>query len=597
MSDILHISLNSQKSVLCDWAGHYDFPAVLGWRALGRASRIPATSTKPILSVVHDDHDLRRLLQRDLLHRFGEHYEVEAHADGPAALRGLQRHAEDDRRVAAVFVADSAACGGPEFRMDVRDLHPQIRRVLIVGRGAWNTAHPAVEAMRTGQAESYVFVPWAPLERWLYLPVSEVLAEWEASQPSTAEVVQIVGEEWDRRTYELRDMFSRIGIPVAFYPPSSSEGAEILERAESGAERGPVVTFVRSGTVLVDPPYERIATALGFSIEPESYRCDLAIVGGGPAGLAAAVYGASEGLATVLIDERIPGGQAGTSSRIRNYLGFPTGLSGRDLTNRALEQAWFFGSRLVLSKRVTGLAASGDGYLVRLDGVESPIAARTVIVATGVTWRRLEIPSLERLLGAGVYYGAAVSDAPVAGAHVYVVGAGNSAGQAAVHLAASGASVTLVVRRNDLAASMSDYLVRELEETAAIRIRFGTEVVEASGRSRLTGLTLRDNDAGTTEEAPADALYVMIGAVPHTDWLDDVLARDAQGYILTGPDVVAQDEVEWPLERPPLLLETSLPGVFAAGDVRHGSVKRVASAVGAGSIAVQFAHLRLAELD
>jgi thioredoxin reductase (NADPH) len=486
-----------------------------------------------------------------------------------------------------VFVADTAPGGGAELLAKTRDLHPQARRVLILGRGEWRNAHPAVEAMRTGQAESYIFVPWGPRERWLYLPVTELLADWEASQPPAVEVVRIVGEERDRRSRELRDLFSRIGIPFVFSPPAPGQ-------SDANAEL-PVVTF-RSGTVLVDPSYERIAHALGFSTEPEAPQCDLAIVGGGPAGLAAAVYGASEGLATVVVEQDLPGGQAGTSSRIRNYLGFPAGLSGRDLTNRALEQAWFFGARFVLSKRATGLDRSGGGYVVHLDG-GTAIEARTVIVATGVTWRRIEIPALDVLLGAGVFYGAALSDA--AGAEktrAFIVGAGNSAGQAAVHLAAAGAAVTLVVRGGDLATSMSDYLVRELEETPTVEIRLHTEVVDAQGRGHLSGLTLRNNTNGTTEDVQADALYVMIGAHPHTDWLDGTLARDEQGYLLTGSDVMAQNVFEWPLERPPMLLETSLPGVFAVGDVRSGSVKRVASAVGAGSIAVQFAHVRLAEL-
>ena len=268
---------------------------------------------------------------------------------------------------------------------------------------------------------------------------TELLADWEASQRPPSEVVQIVGEERERRSHELRDMFARIGIPFGFYTPTSPEAAAILERAQPASPRLPVVAF-RSGTVLPDPPYQRILEALGFSTEPEASRCDLAIIGGGPAGLAAAVYGASEGLATVLIDHGLPGGQAGTSSRIRNYLGFPTGLSGRDLTNRALEQAWFFGARFVLSRRATALAPAGDGYRIELQDAKG-IEARAVVVSTGVTWRRLEVASLDELLGAGVFYGAALSDAAVVeGARVFVVGAGNSAGQAAVHLAAAGAT-------------------------------------------------------------------------------------------------------------------------------------------------------------
>ena len=497
--------------------------------------------------------------------------------------------------MAAVFVADTAACGGSEFRAEVRDAHPQAQRVLIVGRGEWNKAHPAVDAMRTGQAEAYVFVPWVLPERWLYLPVSELLADWEASQRANVEAIQVVGEERDPRAHEVRDVFARAGIPFGFYPPTAPEAAEIIERS---GRRGrlPMVAF-RTGTVLADPSWEQLAQALGFSTDPETPGCDLAIVGAGPAGLAAAVYGASEGLATVVVDSTFPGGQAGTSSRIRNYLGFPTGLSGRDLANRALEQAWFFGARIVLSKRAVTIAPSRDGYRIVLEG-GAAIETRTAIISTGVTWRRLDVPSLEALLGAGVFYGAAVSDAvAVAGARVFIVGAGNSAGQAAVYLAAAGAAVTLVVRGTSLGASMSDYLVEELERTPAIEVRLNTEVVDAAGRTHLTSLTLRNSVEGSNEAVPADLLYVMIGADAHTDWLEGVIARDDSGHVLTGADVQHEHPARWPLERPPMLLETSLPGVFAAGDVRHGSIKRVASAVGEGSIAVRLAHLRLAEVS
>jgi len=534
------------------------------------------------------------LLERDLRERFGGHYDIEAHPDAPAALAAAGRQAEAGRALAAVFVADSAACGGAEFRTTLREAHPLVRRVLIVGRGEWRTAHPAVDAMRTGQAESYVFVPWHPRERWLYLPVSEVLADWEASRPAP-DVVQIVGEEWEPRAQRLRDVFSLIGIPFGFYGPASAEAESIRERAPEAADGLPLVAF-RTGTVLVDPSDERISEALGFSTTPETSHCELAIVGAGPAGLAAAVYGASEGLATLVIDPGFPGGQAGTSSRIRNYLGFPTGLSGRDLANRALEQAWFFGARFVLARRVTALTPAGEGYRLELDD-GTAVDARIVVVATGVSWRRLAVPGLDDLLGAGVFYGAALSDpVAVAGARVFIVGAGNSAGQAAAHLAASGASVTLIVRGSSLRASMSDYLVRELEGIPSVAVRLRTEVVGVSGKTRLTSVKLRSNVDGAAEESPVDALCVMIGADPHTEWLHGVLSCDRDGYLLTGPDVLAHGAPSWPLDRPPWLLETSLPGVFAAGDVRHGSVKRVGSAVGEGSIAVQLAHLRLAEL-
>jgi len=549
----------------------------------------------PVLCVVHDADDVRELLVRDLGERFGAHYELESHDDAGSALAALRRHAAEGRAVAAVFSADTDTCSGERFWSEAHDLHPAARRVLLVGRGEWNKAHPAVAAMRAGQADSYVFVPWGPRERWLYLPVTETLADWEASVRPLAEVVQIVGEEWEPRAHALRDLFARLGLPMGFYAPDSEHGRELLARAAVDRRRLPVLVF-RTGSVYVDPSFEEIATALGFSTEPETDRCDVAIVGAGPAGLAAAVYAASEGLATTVVDEELPGGEAGTSSRIRNYLGFPTGLSGRDLTNRALEQAWFFGARLVLSKRVRAIVPAGDGYAIELAGA-APIAAKTAIVASGVAWRRLDVPELEPLQGAGVFYGAAAADASAAeGLRVFIVGAGNSAGQGAVHLARAAAEVTLLVRGDHLAASMSDYLVRQLDELPNVRIRLRTEVVGASGSTRLTGLTLRDDGRGTTEEVAADALYVMIGAEPRTEWLAGTLARDEQGYVLTGDEVLAQTAHPWPLERPPMLLETSLPGVFAAGDVRRSSVKRVASAVGDGSIAVRFAHLRLAEL-
>ena len=550
----------------------------------------------PLLCVVHDDDRVRELLVDALAERFGAHYAVESYASGDAASAALERHAAASRRVAAVFSADTPACGGDGFRAHVRELHAAARRVLLVGRGEWSKAHPGVGAMRAGHAEAYIFLPWALRERWLYLPVSETLAEWEATQRPEEEVVQVIGDEREPRSHALREVFARLGIPFGFRPAGSVGARRILGEAgvDSGGE--PVLVF-SSGTALVNPSAARVAAQLGFATEPETDQCELAIIGAGPAGLAAAVYGASEGLSTVVIDPLVPGGQAGTSSRIRNYLGFPTGLSGRDLTNRALEQAWFFGARFVLSNHATRIVPEGAHHRIEL-GDARPLIARTVIVATGVTWRRLGVPSLEAFQGAGVFYGAAISDDIASEeARIFIVGAGNSAGQAAAHLARSGAEVTLVVRGQHLGASMSDYLVAQLEQTPNIRIRLTTEVVDGAGTDRLTSLTLRDNGGRRVENVPADALYVMIGARPHTEWLAETVARDAEGYILTGEDVIGHDGAHpWPLERPPMLQETSLPGVFAAGDVRYGSVKRVASAVGAGSIAVQLAHRRLAEL-
>lgn len=546
------------------------------------------------MHIVHADADVRAALLDELTGRFGSTYAIVAHADGDAAAAALRAAATAGLRVAVVFTDESPAGGSAALLALVHELHPRARRVLLVGRGEWSQEHPAVAAMRTGQADSYIFVPWGPPERWLHLPVTEFLADWEALEPPPFLAARIVGEEFEARTHRLRDVLSRAGIPTGFVPAGSEEGRRML--AEHGLDGGalPVLVF-RSGTALADPSLERLSQALGFATAPQAGACDLVVVGAGPAGLAAAVYAASEGLTTAVIEQTVFGGQAGTSSRIRNYLGFPNGVSGRDLANRALEQAWFFGARFVLSRPATALEAAGDGHRVQLEG-GAAIEARAVVVATGVTWHRLDAPSLDEFLGAGVYYGAAAFDTSAAGADVVVVGGGNSAGQAAVHLARSAASVTLVVRGERLSASMSDYLVRELGETPNVRVLLATEVVAGGGRGRLERVTLRDKRHGTTTEVRADALYVMIGARPQTAWLEGAVARDPQGFVLTGRDIVGEPGSGWPLERPPMLMETSRPGVFAAGDVRHGSVRRVASAVGGGSIAVQLVHLRLAEL-
>jgi thioredoxin reductase (NADPH) len=546
----------------------------------------------PSLHLLHGDGGVRAHLERDLHRRYGADYEVCAHAADEQVRAALRRDADQARPVAIVFSDESPAGGSADLFAAVHELHPAARRVLLIGRGEWSKEHPAVAAMRTGQVDSYIFVPWGLPERWLYLPVSEILADWETTQPTPFEAARIVGDEYEAHAHGLRDLFSRIGVPFRFVDVATDEGRAL--RAELGGDGMalPLLAY-RSGTVLSDPSMARVAQSLGFATEAEPGPCDVAIVGAGPAGLAAAVYAASEGLRTTVIESSVPGGQAGTSSRIRNYLGFPNGVSGRDLGSRALEQAWFFGARFVLARPAVALDAGGNEHVVRLEG-GGEVRARTVVIATGVTWHTLELPSLADLIGAGVYYGAAAFGASAAGAAAFVVGGGNSAGQAAVHLARSGASVTLVVRGDRLGASMSDYLVRELAETPSIEIRLATEVVAAAGSGRLERITLRDRTDGTAEEVAADALYVMIGARPQTGWLERAVERDPQGYILTGRDL---DPASWPLERPPTLMETSVPGVFAAGDVRHASIRRVASAVGGGSIAVQLVHLRLAELE
>jgi len=450
--------------------------------------------------------------------------------------------------------------------------------------------------MSLGQIDYYLYNPWRPLERILYLAVSEFLAAWEKSREPTAVAFRIVGAELSRRSHELRDVLTRSGVPYWFFDQNSSEGRALLSDIGLDGSRLPVVVHF-DGTHLIEPSYPDIVAKLGLPTRPHVTTCDVAIIGAGPAGLAAAVYAASEGLSTLVLEPAVPGGQAGTSSLIRNYLGFPRGLSGDDLTNRALEQAWLFGSHLVVSQSATRLTARGSARVVQTsDGSE--VTAHTIILATGVTWRRLGLPTLEALVGAGVFYGAAASEArAMSDQNVFVVGGGNSAGQAAIHLAKYAARVTMVVRGEDLASSMSDYLVTEISKTPNIDVRLRTEVVGGGGHTHLENLVLRNRDSDASEVTPAAALFLMIGAEPRTEWLGDNIRRDDHGFILTGRDLYETQAVPGgqAIERPPLLLETSLPGVFAAGDVRHGSTKRVASAVGEGAVAIQLVHEYLRE--
>jgi thioredoxin reductase (NADPH) len=578
------------------------------------ASRGEVLVGKPVFFAVVEDDVVRAELAAELRHRFGADYEVVAERAAEPAMAALERLAAGPNPVALLIAGQSlprtgrgpsppGTCRGPsppgtggvEFLVRAHELHPGAKRALLIGRGEWarGSAHPAVRAMTLGQIDSYLFHPWASPERWLYLPVSELLADWVTSRPPAYEAIRIVGSQWEARSHQLRDILSRAAIPYGLYPPDSDEGRRLLDEAGEDGTRLPVLAF-HTGGVLVDPSHAELAEALGFRTRPEVAvePYDVVIAGGGPAGLAAAVYGASEGLRTLLLEPRIPGGQAGTSSLIRNYLGFPRGLTGDDLTNRAMEQAWLFGTEMVLAQSATGLRVSGRDRLVRVsDGAE--VAARAVIVATGVSWRRLGVPSLEALHGAGVFYGASAAEAKAMdGQEVFVVGAGNSAGQAVINLATHASDVTVVVRGEDLASSMSDYLVRQVESLPNVKVRLRSEVVDGRGRGRLEALTLRDNAAGTVEEVPAAALFVMIGAEPHTAWLGNLVACDRHGYVMTGLDLLqaGKPPANWPLERPPMLLETAVPGVFAAGDVRHRSVKRVAAAVGSGAIALQLVH-------
>jgi thioredoxin reductase (NADPH) len=544
---------------------------------------------QPILFLVNDQGPVLEALTDDLVRRFGVQFGILGEASPAAALVSLTRLVDESAEIALVVAAQRMGeMPGVDVLARAHELHPTAKRVLLIGRRDWTATNPAVRAMALGQIDTYLFEPWLPVERWLYLPISQVLADWVSSQVPSFEGIRVVGPQWGARAHELRDLLTRMGIPHGWYLADSETGRRLLNDAGEDGSRLPVVVF-HSGRVFVDPSNAELAAALGFGTRPAAATYDLAIVGAGPAGLAAAVYAASEGLGTLVVERQVVGGQAGTSALIRNYLGFPRGISGNDLANRALEQAWLFGAHLVLTQHVTGLHVGGRGRLVRLSDGDT-IRARTVIIATGVSWRRLGVDSLDALVGEGVFYGAAGAEAQaMEGQDVFVVGAGNSAGQAAVHLAKWAASVTVLVRGNALGQSMSDYLLQQIEAAPNITVRLHTEVVDGHGGRRLEGLVLRDRHSGTSEQVPAAALFVMIGAEPRTAWLTDAVERDSRGYILTGHDLLRDGKPPpgWTLQRPPLLLETSTPGVFAAGDVRHRSIKRVASAVGEGAVAVQ----------
>ncbi|MCK6211710.1 FAD-dependent oxidoreductase [Georgenia sp. EYE_87] len=552
----------------------------------------PSPAGAPLMVVVDADEAARRRTTEALAHRFGADYRVLAEGGPAEALALLEVLAERGEPVALV-VADLHLPGGAlELLGRAHALHREAGRALLFAMDQHHTRIPFSEletlqrATALGLIDLSVAKGWVSPEEWFYPQVQEWLSRWTKGNRPHFAVYRVVGERWTPATHRLLDMLTRNGVPFDFFPADSDEGRRIV--AEHRPVRLPCAVHA-GGHVLVDPSPAELAASHGIETRPGADVYDLAILGAGPAGLAAAVYGASEGLRTVLVEPEAVGGQAGTSSMIRNYLGFPRGIGGGELAHRAWEQAILFGAELVFGHRATGLEVRARERLVRLDD-GTLLRARAVVVATGVTYRRLGVPALERLVGAGVYYGAAGVEAPaVAGAEVYVVGGANSAGQAAVHLARFASRVTILVRGDSLEAGMSDYLVRQIAATPAIDVRLRTRVRDGGGDERLERLVLEDAD-GDIHEVAASALFVLIGAEPRTGWLAEVVALDEAGYVLTGRDLP-----EGGPGRAALPYETSLPGVLAAGDVRHGSVKRVAGAAGDGAVAVGSVHRYLAE--
>jgi thioredoxin reductase (NADPH) len=548
----------------------------------------------PVLVAVDEDPDSLRDVERQLLDRYARSYRVVCAASPRDALATLERLAAAGDEVALVLAGQRlTGMAASELLGKVRRLHAHAQRGLMIEWGSLGdgaTGQLIFDAMAHGQIDYYVVRPSRSPDELFHQAISTFLLEWAHARRVSPHTVHVVGASWSGRAYELREVLGRCAIPHAFSLADSAEGRKLVSDAGPGAPL-PLVVFP-NGTVLADPSNVDLAAAAGASVDPQRRDFDLVIVGAGPAGLSAAVYGASEGLRTLVVDEGGIGGQATSSSLIRNYLGFPRGVSGRLLAERAYEQAWVFGTEFAFMQTATGVRREGDRLLVSLSD-SGEVSARAVVLATGATYRRLGVAGLEAVNGAGVFYGGPASEAPaMAGQDVYVLGGANSAGQAALHLAEYARRVTLVVRGPSLGTGMSHYLARQVHATPNVEVRLGTEVVGGGGDGSLEHLVLRPRAGGASESVRADGLFVMIGARPHTDWLPPDLNRDDGGFVRTGADL--RHDAGWPLQRSPLALETSVPGVFAAGDVRHGSVNRVASAVGEGSNAVQLVQRLLA---
>ena len=561
-----------------------------------------AAGTQAAIVIVGREPGAREILHRELSKRYGADYQI-AVFDRPAELEPRMR----DLRAAGLPVALVVGEVGPqdpdgiEVLAAVRAIDPTALRVAAVGWGDWQSVRSVSGAVTLGTVNHWVNRPVQTPAEEFHRSITEFLREWASQRGGGFEAVRVIGERWSARSQELRDLFSRHRVPAGFYDATSARARQMLHELGLESPELPVVVlqFAAERPVLVNPSNREIADAFGLMRPiPAGEVFDVVVAGGGPAGLAAAVGASSEGLSTVVVEDEAVGGQAGTSSMIRNYPGFSQGISGATLAQEMRRQAWAFGTTFLYMRQAQSLSAKNGHYRLALsDG--SVLAARTVIIATGVAYRRLGIPALEDLQGRGVFYGAAASEAPaMRGRNVFVAGGANSAGQAALHLAKWAKKVTILVRAPSLAARMSDYLIRQIGTAPNIEVGYHVQVAGGTGTGtgggHLQSLVLEDTASGAQRTVPADALFVLIGAQPRTQWLGEAVARDRWGFIPTGPDLPAGTHVRWPTGRPPLPLETSLPGVFAAGDVRHGSVKRVASAVGEGAATIPLLHRYLA---
>jgi thioredoxin reductase (NADPH) len=545
---------------------------------------------KSVILAVDDEPAVLSAVARDLRREYGKQYRVMRADSGTTALESVRQLKLRNEPV-ALFLVDQrmSRMSGVEFLEAAIELFPDAKRVLLT---AYADTEAAIRAINEVGLDYYLMKPWDPPEEHLYPVLTDLLDDWQAWFHPSFEGIRVVGHRWSAQSHQVKDFLARNLVPYQWLDIEIDEEARHLqELSDFDGSQLPLV-FFPEGPPLAQPTNIQIAEKLGLRMRPGLAFYDLVIVGAGPAGLAAAVYGASEGLSTLLIESEAPGGQAGTSSRIENYLGFPIGLSGGDLTRRAVAQVSRFGAEILTPLEATGIRTQDSYRFVALtDGSE--ISCHALLIATGASYRKLDLRGVERLTGAGVYYGAAITEALACrDKDVFVVGGGNSAGQAAMYLSKYASSVTILVRGESLATSMSQYLIAQIEAQEKIALWIHSSVVEAKGSTSLDAITIADVVTGDVRTVPAYALFIFIGAMPHTDWVADVLKRDSQGFILTGPDLLRDGRGPrgWNLYRDPFLLETSVPGVFAAGDVRQRSVKRVASAVGEGSMAVQFVH-------
>jgi thioredoxin reductase (NADPH) len=569
----------------------------------GGSRRTSLSGARPLLLAVDVDPGRLDRTEGELQRGFGADFRVRGELTAPEALAVLQRAHDLGQRVAVVLVDHAVAADERAQIFDqARTLHPDARRALLIEWGAWaarETARAILTAMAVGDINYYVLKPWMSPDELFHRTVAEFVQEWSRFEAANPREVVVIADRHSARGHAIRSLLTRNGIPSAFRERGSESADDVL-REIGEADPGPGVLVwmpAIGGTVLHDPSDVEVAEAWGVhtTLDADHRDFDVLVVGAGPAGLAAAVYASSEGLRTLVVERESIGGQAGSSSLIRNYLGFSRGISGSELAQRGYQQAWVFGAHFVLMREVTRLKEQGNDFLAEIKDV-GEVTARTVVLATGVSYRRLGVPDLEALSGAGVYYGASVSEAHgLTDLDAVVVGGGNSAGQAVLHLARYCRQVTLVVRGPDLTAGMSSYLIDAIEAAPNIAVRPSSEVVGGHGDIRLEAVTVRDRTTGAEESLPADGLFVMIGAEPRTDWLPEPVGRDRYGFVLAGSDAAA-DRL-WPLSRPPQSYETTLPGLFAVGDVRCGSVKRVASAVGEGSVVVSQLHAHLKARD